>query len=103
MEGCLIVRRMKKMLWWLIAGSTGGPNRARIIMVLHNRPYNAHQLAEELNLNYKTVRHHLKVLEENKIITSTGKQKYGELYFLSDALEENYDTFKDIWKEIKEN
>jgi DNA-binding transcriptional ArsR family regulator len=91
---------MKKLLWWLIAGSSGGPNRAKIIMVLHKRPYNAHQLAEELDLNYKTVRHHLKVLQENNVITSSGKQKYGELYFLSDQMTDNYDIFNEIWDEL---
>lgn len=91
---------MKKLLWWLIAGSSGGPNRAKIIMALHKRPYNAHQLAEELDLNYKTVRHHLKVLQENNVITSSGKQKYGELYFLSDQMTDNYDIFSDIWDEL---
>ncbi|WJI09005.1 winged helix-turn-helix transcriptional regulator [Methanobacterium sp. CWC-01] len=96
---------MLKILWWLIAGSTGGPNRARIIMALHERPLNAHQLAERLELNYKTVRHHIKVMEENKIVTSsgpsTGKKQYGEIYFLSNLMEENYDTFKDIWSDLK--
>jgi DNA-binding transcriptional ArsR family regulator len=91
---------MKKLLWWLIAGSTGGPNRGKIIMALHERPYNANKLAENLKLNYKTVRHHIKILEENNVITSTGKKKYGEMYFLSEKMEENYDTFKDIWKEL---
>jgi DNA-binding transcriptional ArsR family regulator len=92
---------MKKLLWWLIAGSSGGPNRAKIIMRLKERPYNAHQLAEELDLNYKTVRHHLKVLQENNVITSSGKQKYGELYFLSDKMTDNYDVFHDIWETLK--
>lgn len=92
---------MKKLLWWLIAGSTGGPNRAKIIILLHERPYNAHQLAEKLNLNYKTVRHHLKVLKENNVITSSGKQKYGELYFLSDRMMNNYEVFNEIWEQIK--
>jgi DNA-binding transcriptional ArsR family regulator len=91
---------MRKLLWWLIAGSSGGPNRAKIIMELYDRPYNANQLSENLNLNYKTVRHHLKVLEENKIILTMGKKRYGDLYFLSDKMEENYDTFKDIWNEL---
>ncbi|KAF5079933.1 Bacterial regulatory protein, arsR family [anaerobic digester metagenome] len=91
---------MRKLLWWVIAGTTGGPNRAKIIKELHERPYNAHQLAERLELNYKTVRHHLKVLDENNLITSSGK-KYGELYFLSDKIIENYDVFEDIWKELK--
>jgi DNA-binding transcriptional ArsR family regulator len=92
---------MRKLLWWLIAGSTGGPNRAKIIMTLHQRPYNAHQLSDKLKLNYKTIRHHLKVLGENNIITSSGN-KYGELYFLSDKMEDNYNTFHDIWAELGE-
>ena len=92
---------MDKLLWWLIAGSTGGLNRAKIIKALHDRPYNINQLSETLNLNYKTVQHHIKVLEENKVITFTGKQKYGKMYYLSIKMEENYDTFKDICKEGK--
>lgn len=91
---------MKRFLWWLLAGSKGGKNRARIIDTLKNRPYNANQLAEKLELDYKTVKHHIGVLEENEIITSTGK-KYGTLYFLSDKMEENYDTFLVIWEEFR--
>lgn len=93
---------MKKILWWLIAGTKGGINRARIINELHERPYNAHQLSEKLELDYKTVRHHIKILEENKIITSTG-EKYGTMYFLSSQLEDNYKLFEDIWTKMEEN
>ena len=92
---------MKKILWWLIAGTKGGINRARIINELNERPYNAHQLSEKLELDYKTVRHHIKILEENKLITSTG-EKYGTMYFLSSQLEDNYKLFKDIWKKMGE-
>ena len=91
---------MKKLLWWLIAGTRGGINRARIIRALHERPYNANQLAELLNLDYKTIKHHLKVLEENNIITSSGEKKYGTVYFLSTSMEQNYDTFIEIWEQI---
>lgn len=90
---------VKRLLWWLIAGSEGGLNRARIIMTLNEQPYNAKQLAEELNLNYTTVRHHLKVLEKNNLITTTGS-KYGKMYFLSTLLMENYDQFEEIWAKI---
>jgi predicted transcriptional regulator len=93
---------MRKLIWWVFAGTSGGPNRARIVMALKKRPQNAHQLSESLNLNYKTVRHHLKLLEENNIITSSGKNKYGELYFLTNGMEENYDIFEDLWNELKE-
>jgi DNA-binding transcriptional ArsR family regulator len=93
---------MKKILWWLIAGTKGGVNRARIIHLLNQRPYNAHQLAEKLELDYKTVRHHIKVLEDNNIITASG-EKYGTMYFLSSSMEENYELFQQIWKEINED
>ncbi|MBI5680970.1 MAG: winged helix-turn-helix transcriptional regulator [Methanobacterium sp.] len=90
---------MKKLLWWLIAGMKGGLNRAKIIKMLNERPYNAHQLSDELNLDYKTIRHHIKVLEENNIVKS-GDEKYGKMYFLSPAIEENYDIFTEIWEQI---
>lgn len=94
---------MKKVfLWWLIAGSKGGENRARIILELNNRPYNANKLAEKLCLDYKTIRHHMDVLQENNLVESTG-EKYGALYFLSDEMENGFDTFMEIWKEFKEN
>lgn len=93
---------MRKLLWYLIAGTKGGLNRARIIKCLEERPYNANQLAEILNLDYKTVRHHIKVLEDNKIITSSGG-KYGTMYFLSADMEENLDVFKQIWKNMRDN
>ncbi len=100
---------MKRLLWWLLAGSKGGINRANIIKLIHERPYNANQLAEKLKLDYKTVRHHLKVLEDNNVITSSspGGKKYGAMYFLSTSMDMNYDVFEEIWvkigkKEIKE-
>ncbi len=91
---------MNKLIWWVFAGTAGGPNRARIVKALNNRPYNANQLAEKLDLNYKTVRHHLKILTENHMITSTGGNKYGELYHLSTKMEENYNILSEILKEL---
>ena len=90
----------KVFLWWLIAGSKGGENRARIIKELNNRPYNVNQLAEKLYLDYKTVRYHIDILEENDIVESTGK-KYGALYFLTNKMETEYNVFLDIWKEFR--
>ena len=68
----------------------------RIITVLHNRPSNAHQLAETLNLDYKTIRHHLDILLKNGVIVSQG-EGYGMVYFLSVEIEENFSEFEDIW------
>jgi len=92
---------MERVLWWLIAGTKGGNNRAKIISTLHKRPYNANQLSKMLNMDYKNVRHHIKVLEDNKVILSSG-DKYGNMYFLSSEMKNNYELFEHIWHEISE-
>ena len=92
-------RSLKYLLGWLIAGTRGGPTRAKIIESLREAPQNANQLAIALKMDYKTMRHHLDVLEKNKLITSIG-DRYGATYFLSQAMEDNYIVFEEIAKKI---
>ena len=89
----------KRLLWWLIAGTRGGVNRARIILALHDFPSNANQLAEQLDLDYKTIRYHLNVLVEHRILIPQG-DGYGTMYFLSEDIEANFDDFEQIWEKI---
>ena len=91
---------VKQILWWLIAGSKGGINRARIIQALHKRPYNANQLTQMFNLDYKTVRHHLDVLKKHLVIRSVG-EGYGTMYSLSEPMMTKYEDFMEIWKQIE--
>lgn len=87
---------IERLLWWLIASSVGGSNRGRIINTLKDHPFNANQLTEQLDLDYKTVRHHLEKLEKNGLIISIGAG-YGKMYSLSPLLEENIAVFENIW------
>ena len=89
------MRAAKRLLWWILIGSAGGLNRTRILEELINTPRNANELAKLLNLDYKTTRHHLEMLEKNRLITTMGN-KYGTLYFPSNLLEQNMDLFKEI-------
>ena len=93
-------RPLKHVLRWLIEGSRGGVNRARIIDVLKEEPKNANQLGILLEVDYRTVRHHLGVLEENGLITSMG-DRYGKVYFLSSELEADIALFDEIWNELR--
>ena len=90
---------LKYLLGWLIAGTRGGATRAKMIKALKETPQNANQLATQLGMDYRTIRHHLKVLEKNRIITTAG-EGYGTTYFLSPALEENYGLFEEIVKRM---
>ena len=93
---------MDKLLWYIFAGTRGGINRARIVILLRDHPYNTNQIAEELNLDYKTVKHHLKVLEENRLITSEGNG-YGKVNFLSQSFERDFNSFLEIWNHVKQH
>jgi DNA-binding transcriptional ArsR family regulator len=70
-----------------------------MIQALKETPQNANQLATLLGMDYRTIRHHLEVLQKNKIIISAG-EGYGKTYFLSPAMEENYALFKEILNKI---
>ena len=75
--------------------------RARVIEILKETPQNANQLASLLDVDYKTIRHHVDLLEKNHMITSAGGSGgYGVTYFLSQALEDNYAVYEDIRKRL---
>ncbi|MBI2647162.1 winged helix-turn-helix transcriptional regulator [Candidatus Woesearchaeota archaeon] len=91
---------MKNLLWYLIAGTKGGETRGKIIELLWKKPTNAHMIAKTLNLDYKTIRHHLEVLEKNNVIVAVNKGKYGAVYFLSELMESNKQLFGEIWEQF---
>lgn len=92
--------RFKRVLWYLIASTKGGVNRARIIELLDSQPGNANQLSSFLKLDYKTVIHHLKVLSENGLVITDNQDAYGATYFLTPLMEKNFASFKEILVKI---
>ncbi len=92
---------MRQLLWYLLAGTRGGYNRIKIIEQICERPYNAHQLAENLELDYRTVRHHLDVLTKNNVLVRPEGKSYGSMYFLSGTMEQNMETFDDIKSKVR--
>jgi hypothetical protein len=77
-------RPLRYLLGWLIAGTRGGVTRAKMIAILKETPQNANQLANLLEMDYRTIRHHIE----------------GKTYFLSPVMEENYALFEEIVKRI---
>jgi len=81
-------KQTSKLLFYLFTSTRGGFTRLRIIMLLLDRSYNTHQLAQELELDYKAIQHHMKVLEKNNMVLKIG-EKYGAMFYLSTFLEIN--------------
>jgi len=91
---------MEAVLWYVLTGTRGGTNRVRILQALDERPRNANQLAEDLDLDYKTVRHHLDVLEDNGVLEDSGDD-YGAIYLPTDQARHHWDTIEDIMDQVE--
>src|SRR5438105_407299 len=91
---------LKRLIWYLFAGTRGGPSRAEIIKAIQNRPSNANQLAQILSVDYKTIQHHVRVLEENGLIVPSDKGMYGAVLFLTPKMEEALPILDEIWSRI---
>lgn len=86
---------MEGTLWYLLASSRGAPTRVRLLQTLNEQPRNANELADELDLDYTTVRYHLGVFEDNNIVETTGNE-YGAAYLLTDQVSDHWDTVEEI-------
>ena len=91
---------MEAALWYVLSGTRGGANRARILRAVDERPRNANRLAEALDLDYKTVRHHLDVLADNNVVTDSG-DGYGKVYLPSEAARAHWETVEEILEEVE--
>lgn len=92
---------MEGVLWYVLASSRGGPTRVRIVEALDERPRNANQLAEALDMDYTTIRHHLDVLMENNVVRRTDDE-YAAVYLFTDQVRANWDTVEEVLDAVSE-
>jgi DNA-binding transcriptional ArsR family regulator len=92
---------MEAALWFVLSGTRGGTNRARILRAVDERPRNPNQLAEELDLNYDTVRHHLEVLADNGVVRASGDD-YGAVYLPTEKVRTHWDVVESITEQLEQ-
>lgn len=85
----------RRLLLFLLGGSRGGENRARIIRRLRAKPSNMNQLAGDLGLQYKAIQHHVRILMSNSLLVTSG-EKYGMIYSLNPWFEAHIDIFEQV-------
>ena len=86
---------LKRVLWFVLGGSRGGLNRAKILHELRLRPLNLNQMADKLGVDYRTVMHHVEVLKSNSLVVTQG-ERYGAMYFLSPRLQASIGLFDEV-------
>jgi predicted ArsR family transcriptional regulator len=64
---------MDRLLWYVFAGSRGGPTRIRLMRCLLDQPRNTNQLAKDLGMDYKTIDYQLRVLKKHTYAVSRTK------------------------------
>lgn len=84
---------------WLLVESRGGPIRSKILLLLRDRPTNINRIAREINMDYKTIKHHLELLEKNGLVKRLGL-RYGDVYFIDDNA---YKHWNELYALIKES
>ena len=91
--------RFKMILWSIIAGTRGGINRAKILNLVKDTPMNAHKISRTLNLDHKTVAHHVKILAKNELIQKE-ERDYGATYHLTEIMKENQNILEEIMLKV---
>jgi len=89
------VDSFSRLLWWLFSSSAGAKTRTSVMRALRDRPQNAQQLAVGLGLDYTTVRHHLRILVENRLVESSGEH-YGQVYSIASIVEARWNEIEHI-------
>ena len=89
----------RRLLWFLLGGSRGGENRAKILIAISLRPTNLNRLAKLLGVDYRSIQHHMGVLERNNLVLSTGK-RYGVLYSIHPYLNYHFNVFEQVCNEL---
>lgn len=91
--------RFKMILWSIIAGTQGGVNRAKILHLIKDTPLNANKISTILNLDHKTVVHHVKILAKNELVVKAEKN-YAAEYTLSEIMKANQSVLEEIMQKI---
>ncbi len=88
----------KRVMVFLFLGTKGGSNRIRVVRLLKQEALNANKIGERLALDYKTVQHHLRILEEHDVVVSSSpKGTYGAIYSLSQYFERQMAPIEEMW------
>ncbi len=90
---------LRRLLLFLLGGSRGGENRARIIRRIREKPSNMNQLAGDLGLQYKAVQHHVRILARNSLLRASG-DKYGNVYSLTPWFEAHIAIFNQVCEKL---
>ena len=100
LENIKVDKYMNELFSSVFTGMSGRYTRMRIICAITENPLNTQKLATKLNLDYKTIKHNIEVLEKNNLITRQG-EGYGDVFFPSDLISSNLPTLYSVIRKVE--
>jgi len=73
-----------RIIIWLLEGTKGAKTRQLLLSLLLQKPRNMRQLSLAAEMDYKSVQHHIELMEKNSIVSRAGE--YSPIYFVSDIV-----------------
>jgi len=92
---------MKGLFSSVFTGMSGRYTRIKMVCAITEEPMNALELSQKLDLDYKTIKHNIKVLESNNLIDREG-EGYGDLFFPSELLSSNLPTLYKVIRKVED-
>jgi len=99
-EDIKVDKHMNELFSSVFTGMSGRYTRLRIICAVTEEPINALELSKKLNLDYKTIKHNIDVLEKNNLIVREG-EGYGDLFFVSEIISSNLPTLYSVIRKVE--
>jgi len=100
LEEIKVDKHMNGIFSSVFTGMGGRYTRLRIICAITENPMNTLELSKKLELDYKTIKHSINVLEENSLITRKG-EGYGDMFFPSDKISNNLETLYAVIRKVE--
>ena len=85
----------------VFTGMSGRYTRMRIICAITEEPMNTLEISKNLEMDYKTIQHNIKVLESNSLIVREG-EGYGDLFFASELITSNLPTLYKVIRRVEQ-
>ncbi len=100
LENIKVDKQMKELFSSVFTGMGGRYTRLRIICAITEDPMNTLEISKKLNLDYKTIKHSINVLEKNNLIVRQG-EGYGDMFFPSEMLTSNLPTLYVVIRKVE--
>jgi predicted transcriptional regulator len=88
-------KAVKRSFVFSIAGTRGGPVRLAVLKVIDRERMNVNQIAIKMGMDYKTIQHHVRVLEKSGFVKKEAA-KSENIYSVSDLIKSNTEIMKII-------